>query len=401
VTTRPDPGSAGRGPGAPIDRLGAAALRSGSLPVRLHGVRDAAHLDGLIGILGGIRGVDDVRLCAYESIHSPVLVLHATRPIALAAELRTELGRQLSSCALVDGRLEVQLDGAAKSPPPTGVRRTKGTPGIWARPATAGTTPSRAGEPDDHAALAGAVGADGVRQAIDAIDGLSVLAFDRELRFVRASGAVRDRPDQGTDLLGRRPIDIVGASAWPALAPGYEGALAGRTTTLDARSPDGQRRYEATFRPLFDGPRIIGGTVTLLDVTVLRRDERMLAELREVFASSFDHSPLGQALLSPEGQWMRVNAALRRLVDRSDESLVGTYLHELTHHDDRAEEERLLQAVRTGERDGYDVRKRVVRGDGQIIDVHARLRAIRTDLARLRGFIVHVDALDRWPTVRR
>ena len=436
---------AGRhGAGAPIDRLSAATLSSGAVVVHVDGVRDGAHLDGLVRSMRAIPGVGGVRLRADGTVHSPVVVLTTTRPVAIASELRTGLGRQVVSCDLVDGRIELALEGAG--PPrsrPSRARRDhravsdagpgrpgprarptdhRPPPGLGARPVPGADRPPPAGpgdpggpppdapEPESPRASApppsGAPGPppptadaveEGLRRAIDAIDSLSVLTFDTELRFVRAAGAMHDRHDhRSSDLIGRRPIDIVGPEGWRTLAPGYEGALRGRTTTLETPSPDGRRRYEATFRPLQQGRLIVGGTVTLLDVTAVRRDERRLDELRDVFASAFDRSPIGQALLSPEAHWMRVNEPLRRILGRTDEQLVGAPLADATHPEDLETEERLLHAVRIGDEDGYDVEKRVLRPDGSTVEVHARMTAVRTREARLRGFIAHVGPRAGW-----
>jgi PAS domain S-box-containing protein len=237
-----------------------------------------------------------------------------------------------------------------------------------------------------------------VLAAIDAVDSLSVLTFDTGLRLVRVAGAMLLRGDGATALVGHHPRELVDDEAWARLAPGYEGALAGRTTVVETPSLDGQRWYEATFRPIVSEGHVVGGTATFVDVTAERRDERRLDELREVLAACFDHSPVGQALLSPDGELMRVNAALRRLVDRTDEHLVGANVRDLTHPDDREREDALLRSVRGGERDGYDVDKRIFRGDGATLAVHAQVTAIRTREATLRGFIAHVDDAAHWTT---
>jgi PAS domain S-box-containing protein len=286
-------------------------------------------------------------------------------------------------------------------PPPTG-RRTRDAPGSWARHAADGTSGGRVPPPRGSAAggrADGTTAEDGVLAALDAVETLSVLTFDTGLHVVRVAGAMLHGAD-GAALVGHHPRELVDVGAWARLAPGYEGALAGRTSVLDTPSLDGTRWYRATFRPLLAERRIVGGTATFVDVTAERRDERRLDELREVLAASFDRSPVGQALLSPEGELMRVNEALRRLVDRPDERLVGANVRDLTDPGDREREDALLRSVRGGERDGYDVEKRVVRGDGVTIAVHARVTAIRTREATLRGFIAHVDDLAHWDAGR-
>ena len=56
--------------------------------VRIGGVRDGAHLDGLVATLRTVPGVDGVTLRALGSVHRPVVVLRTSRPVAIASELR-------------------------------------------------------------------------------------------------------------------------------------------------------------------------------------------------------------------------------------------------------------------------------------------------------------------------
>ncbi|MDO9410590.1 hypothetical protein, partial [Patulibacter sp.] len=79
--------------------------------VRITGVRDGAHLDGLITTMRGIRGVTGVTLRAYESVHEPLLLLRTARPAAVGSELRAGLGRQVTACVVADGRIDIELDG--------------------------------------------------------------------------------------------------------------------------------------------------------------------------------------------------------------------------------------------------------------------------------------------------
>lgn len=392
----------------PVGRLGAHALSSGDVTVRIGGVRDAAHLDALIGAMRGIRGIGGVRLRATEPIHSPVVVLNATRPIALASELRSELGRQVTSCVFVDGEIELELDGTAPDPAPRRPRRTDrrgaladdGPPlrprprpsrhrppdGLGVRPGTGGATP---GPADD----------DVLRRAVDEVDSLAVLAFDADLRFVRAAGALHERHDRGTsELLGRRPDELVDAASWQVLRPGYEGALAGQVTTLDTPSLDGRRLYRATFRPTRAGDRVVGGSVTLLDVTDVRREERRLEELRDVLASCFEGTPTGQAIISPEIRFMRVNPALERLLRLDATALVDRPVPDVVLPRERERVEGLLRALAAGERVDLRVDVPVVLGDGEVLDAHVGVTAIRTREGALRGFFAHLAPVVDWTT---
>ncbi|MEV4420042.1 PAS domain-containing protein [Patulibacter sp. NPDC049589] len=417
-------------PGDPLVRLGAAALSSGEVVVRVGGVRSRAQLDAVAAAVRGIRGIGDVRVGPWADRGRAELVLRTTRPVALAGELRRVLGRELRSCVAVDGRLELQLEPSGRHPADarpearTGEhhavpgalsahQRTRAVPPFPTRPPGAarpdagrrttrpGAAPPPAGSagPDAPGSRPAGPEHDGVREALDGIGSLSILTFDTDLRFVRAAGALHDRHEHDWSALrGRRPHEIVSPAIWRTLEPGYTGVLHGRTTTLDTPSPDGRRRYEATFRPLVVDGRVTGGTVTLLDVTAERQDGQRLDELRDVLAASFDGAPTGQALLSPEGDWVRVNAPLRRLLAHTDGSLLGTAVLDVVHPDDRGRASELVRAVQAGDRDGFDLETRMLRGDGTSVTVHARLSAVRTREALLRGLFAHVAERDHWGT---
>ena len=62
----------------------------------------------------------------------------------------------------------------------------------------------------------------------------------------------------------------------------------------------------------------------------------------EIFRAVFETAATGMALATPEGRFLRVNAALCRIAARSEDELVATTLAEITHPDDRPLDEREL-----------------------------------------------------------
>lgn len=394
----------------PVGRLGVHALSSGDVTVRIGGVRDAAHLDALIGAMRCIRGVGGVRLRATQPVHSPVVVLNATRPIALAGELRTALGRQVTSCVFVDGDIELELDGTAPDPAPRRPRRTdrrtapgdgeaggprprpraarhRPPPGLGVRPGPGAETAGVGAGADDDAPDADAV----LRRTVDEVDSLSVMTFDGDLRFRAVAGALHER-DRHTaaEIVGRRPSELLDAETWRVLRPGYEGALAGSTTTLETPSPDGRRRYRATFRPVRSGARVVAGSVAFVDVTDAYREGRRLEELRDVFASCFDGAPSGQALISPEARWLRVNPALERELHLDAAVLVDRSFADVVLPRDRERVTASLRALAAGDPEELRLDVPIVRGDGEVLDVRVGLMPIRTHEGTLRGFFAHV-----------
>ncbi len=56
------------------------------------------------------------------------------------------------------------------------------------------------------------------------------------------------------------------------------------------------------------------------------------------FKLAFDHSPIGTALVSPQGDWLKVNAALCRILGYSEAELLKRNFIMLTHADDAEDE---------------------------------------------------------------
>jgi PAS domain S-box-containing protein len=79
----------------------------------------------------------------------------------------------------------------------------------------------------------------------------------------------------------------------------------------------------------------------------------------------FDNSPVGIALVAPEGQIKEGNAALLQTLGYSADELVSKKIRDITHPDDFAQELTLIEEVLSGSRDTYTVEKRLLRKDGQ------------------------------------
>ncbi|HEU0132577.1 MAG TPA: PAS domain S-box protein [Mycobacteriales bacterium] len=180
-------------------------------------------------------------------------------------------------------------------------------------------------------------------------------------------------PD-GTPLHESMLLDLVHpedrATLWDASHAARE-----RSEPLDVtyriERPDGEERIlTARVRGDRDGEgpvtRIVG---TVLDVTDRERvdGERRAAERR--FELGFDRSAAGSAIADLEGRLVRVNAALCRLLGRSEADLVGRCPEELAHGEQAWTP--FAEAVATGRNAGGEVR--FLRPDGDsvhtIVDV--------------------------------
>ncbi len=98
---------------------------------------------------------------------------------------------------------------------------------------------------------------------------------------------------------------------------------------------------------------------------------RMAEQLRageKLFRWAFDGAGTGMALISTAegnyGRYVRVNPAFARIVDRSAEEILTMTAQELTHPEDRDEDEQHLRALFAGSQQSYQRDKRYLKGDG-------------------------------------
>lgn len=106
---------------------------------------------------------------------------------------------------------------------------------------------------------------------------------------------------------------------------------------------------------------------TIEDITRDVELRMLLQERQEQFIQAFDHAPIGMALVSLEGAWMKVNASLCSLLGYSEQELIHHTFQEITYPDDlQADLEQMRQLLR-GEITGYSMEKRYYHKDGRII----------------------------------
>jgi len=117
--------------------------------------------------------------------------------------------------------------------------------------------------------------------------------------------------------------------------------------------------------------------VTAVDITGRIDAEQALAASETRFRSAFKYSATGMALLSPEGQWLRVNDALCEIVGYGEEELLQTDYRRITYPEDRAGDLEFLQArVARGARGALQRERRFVRKDGTTVWVQINLAAV-------------------------
>jgi PAS domain S-box-containing protein len=136
---------------------------------------------------------------------------------------------------------------------------------------------------------------------------------------------------------------------------------------------------------VFDGRPAILGLVR--DIGKRLEAERALRESEELFATAFQHSPLGMAFVSLEGRWLRTNKSLCELLGYTEEELGKSDFQSVSHPEDLAEDMALLARLISGEITNYTRVKRYYRKDSRMIWVSVAVTSIHDDSGRPIYFI--------------
>ena len=109
---------------------------------------------------------------------------------------------------------------------------------------------------------------------------------------------------------------------------------------------------------------------------------RLIEESERLLQVAFETAPIGMAFFNTEGEYLRVNPALCRLMDRSEPELLGHRDQEFTHPDHRASDVAAAWRILEGEIDTWQTEKRFVRPDGTVVWVIANMTFLRDEEGR-------------------
>lgn len=108
-------------------------------------------------------------------------------------------------------------------------------------------------------------------------------------------------------------------------------------------------------------------------------------------ASLFEHSPIGQALVDPDGRLLVVNPALARFLGWDADELVGMRVVDLTHPEDREETIEAARRLLANGGSHVVVEKRYLRSDGSIVWGRVTSAMVADPIGRVRYSVAQVE----------
>ena len=105
--------------------------------------------------------------------------------------------------------------------------------------------------------------------------------------------------------------------------------------------------------------------------------ETALEESDRRFHVAFTNAAIGMAIVSPEGNYQKVNNALCKLTGYSEKELLSRNVLDITHPDDRANDLKKIDKILSGEINHYHLEKRYIHKRGQVVWVLLSVSLVR------------------------
>ncbi|MGZ3236171.1 MAG: PAS domain S-box protein, partial [Burkholderiaceae bacterium] len=119
----------------------------------------------------------------------------------------------------------------------------------------------------------------------------------------------------------------------------------------------------------------------------------LIQESEARFQETFDHAPIGMALVSLEGKWLKINQALCDIVGYAEEELLSLSFKELTHSEDFQVDQTFVQLVLADQIKKYQMETRYTHKQGHIVPVMLNASLVRHADGSPRYFILRIEDL--------
>lgn len=124
-----------------------------------------------------------------------------------------------------------------------------------------------------------------------------------------------------------------------------------------------------------ENQRMIYGTIK--DISNQKRLIDALAEREQQFHHAFEYAPIGMALVSPTGAWIKVNKMLTDMLGYDRGELLARTFQDITYPDDLDLDLQQMAALLDGQTASYVMEKRYYHADGRIIWVLLSVTLVR------------------------
>ena len=147
---------------------------------------------------------------------------------------------------------------------------------------------------------------------------------------------------------------------------------------------------------LFDATGAITGFLGVIaDITERKKSEAALRESEERFRLALESAPIGMALVSASGKWLKVNRALCDMFGYSEAELLLTDFQRITHPDDLETDLGFVQQVLRGEISSYQLEKRYFHKRGLIVRTMLSVSLVRDRAGQPLHFVSQIEDITK------
>jgi PAS domain S-box-containing protein len=151
------------------------------------------------------------------------------------------------------------------------------------------------------------------------------------------------------------------------------------TSQFQIKTTKGNLRWvEINSQAEFSGDRCIKLVGTIQDVTSQQKLIDTLELNNNKFQTAFDHAPIGMALVSPEGKWIKVNGSLCAILGYERNEFMKLTFQDITHPEDLQQDLEHVTQLLNGEADTYAMSKRYHHKEGRIVWVSLTVAIVRS-----------------------
>jgi PAS domain S-box-containing protein len=212
----------------------------------------------------------------------------------------------------------------------------------------------------------------------------AVAMFDKDMRYILASNRYIQDFDLGhLHLIGMSHYDVFpelkGVARWVDV---HQSALRGECFELREDSwtrADGTTEWhEWAIHPWQDAEGNVGGIILFTESTTARKQAEAAQRTVEAMnRAAMDKAPIGKALVSVEGKFIKVNPALCQLLGYGEDELLSMDFQNITHTEDLGSDLAHLRALLDGKTISYQMEKRYTHRDGRVVWAHLSVSAVR------------------------
>lgn len=227
----------------------------------------------------------------------------------------------------------------------------------------------------------------------------AIAMFDANMCYVAASQKwMNDYGLQGMDIIGKSHYDIfpeIGED-WKQI---HRECLAGAINKNDDAyflREDGSEQWLAwDVRPWYASEGQVGGIIMYTeDITARKKTAQQLVLSESQFRGAFEASPTGIAIVSLQGNWVTVNAAISNILGYTEAELMKLTFQDITHPDDLDADLALVNELLEAKRKHYQLEKRYLHKNGEYIWAILSVSLVRDAEGNPKHFVSQITDIN-------